>query len=71
MSAEPVHITRITETIGRLEAGKLTVMMRVEFMVGEHGPFAQEFPRATFDPVAARTALETFARQLQQLSQGH
>jgi len=70
MPAEEVRITRITETIGRLEAGKLTPMLRVEFTVGEHGPFSQEFPRATFNPVVARTALEEFARQLQQLSQG-
>ena len=70
MLPEAVQITRITETIGRLEAGKLTPMLRVEFMVGEHGPFSQEFPRATFDAVTARTALEGFARQLQQLSQG-
>jgi hypothetical protein len=53
-----------------LEAGKLTPMLRVEFTVGEHGPFSQEFPRATFNPVVARTALEEFARQLQQLSPG-
>ena len=70
MLPEAVRIVRITESIGRLEAGKLTPMVRAEFMVGEHGPFAEEFPRATFDPVAARTALEAFARKLEQLSQG-
>lgn len=67
---ETVHITRITETIGRLEAGKLTAMMRIEFTVGDYGPFSKEFARATFDPLAARAELDYFAQQLRQLSQG-
>jgi hypothetical protein len=66
-----VTITRITETVGRAEAGKLIAMMRVEFLVGKHGPFAQEFPRETFNARDARTKLEGFARELEVLAPEH
>jgi len=67
---QTVTINRIIETVGRGEGNRIIPMLRVEFMVGQHGPFSQEFPREGFDARAARTKLEEFARQLEQLSQG-
>lgn len=52
-----------------LDANRKPVqIVRVQFYVGTHGPFYQDFPRANFDANAARQKLEDFARSITTLT---
>ena len=63
-----IIIRRIMED-SRLEAGgQIVRLIRVEYMIGEHGPFTQWFPREGFSAPAARLALDDFARELGSLT---
>lgn len=62
-----VRISTIREEFQFTDRGRPEPVMRVEFFVGEDGPFYHTFPRATFEPASARTELERFARQLSDL----
>ena len=63
-----VRVTRISEEAGLTADRRVTRMMRVEWMAGEHGPFVEHFPREGFDAARARTKLEEQARELEQLT---
>ena len=44
--------------------GKRTALVRVEFMVGDFGPFVERFPREGFSGSARDDKLNTFAREV-------
>jgi hypothetical protein len=68
MNNLPVSITRINE-VQRVDAnGKPQPMISVTWKAGDHGPFVHEFPRAGFNPQAAKNELAQFAAGLSQLS---
>lgn len=49
--------------------GRPVAVMRVEFMVGDHGPFIEHFPRAEFSGPNVRAKLAEFARNLASIIQ--
>lgn len=60
-------ITRITEEVG-MEEGRLpTTYIRVDFLVGEDGPFVHRMPKKEFKPELLRRHLDEFARDVAQL----
>jgi len=63
-----IRITQMREEAGLGERNQVLRQVRVEFMVGEQGPFVEHFPRAGFEAGKARTKLEEFARELEQLT---
>lgn len=63
-----VKITRMNEEAGLTAEKRVTRLIRVEFMVGDQGPFIEHFPREGFDANRARAKLEEFARELEQMT---
>lgn len=63
--ADDVRVIRqTTETFFDPDTGKPTEQIRVEFKVGDNGPFYRRFPVETFNGLAVRQALDDFAREL-------
>jgi hypothetical protein len=42
--------------------------MRVQYKVGDHGPFFRTFPKEGFTGTAAKLALEEYAREVRALN---
>jgi hypothetical protein len=63
-------ITRITEEAG-FAGGKPAATIRVEFMVGEDGPFFQRFPKDAFTDAAAQASLASFADAIERTRRGY
>jgi hypothetical protein len=59
-----VKISRIVEEVFPDATGKLARMLRVEFMVGEHGPFTERFPAEMTTGAQIRQKLDQFAQQI-------
>lgn len=65
--ADDVKVVRqTTETIFD-DNGKPLEQVRVEFKVGDNGPFYKRFPVDGFNGLQVRDALETFAREVRTL----
>lgn len=64
-------VTRIFEasTIG--DKGQTIKAIRVEFKVGEHGPFSIELPAAGFSAAAANQKISEFVSHLNQIQGVH
>lgn len=63
-----LKITKVTQEQAYSADGKLTDVVRVDFLVGEHGPFSKRFTSSGFDQNAAKLELETFRQSIQQLA---
>ena len=61
---DAVTVQKITEAQGLDATGKAQTVVRVQFMVGTHGPFFEQFPKAGFDPSAALASVTAFATKL-------
>jgi len=48
--------------------GKPVQQVRVDFMVGNHGPFIERFPKETFDPSIVNAKLADFKSKLDTLT---
>lgn len=59
-----IKISRITEQPTYDAALQKTVHMRVEFMVGNHGPFVEKFLKDDYTADARDFKLNTFAREI-------
>lgn len=55
-------ITRITEIAGVDAQGKPTSTIRVEYTIGSHGPFYEQFAKADFNATAVKQKLDAFAQ---------
>jgi hypothetical protein len=44
--------------------GTVTSQIRIEFMVGKHGPFSERFAKEGFTATKRDEALNTFAREV-------
>jgi hypothetical protein len=62
--ADEVVIVRQVGESGFDRDGRVRDEIRVEFRVGDDGPFAKRFPAESFDGAAVRRELDEFARQL-------
>lgn len=67
MTAGDINNVRVTEATQAGSNGKVESIIRVQFNVGQHGPFVEVFKKDSFDPVAANTKLQTFANTLAML----
>lgn len=58
------------EVIGTVEDtryqrdGTRSALIRIEFMVGKHGPFTERFPKETYNAMVRDTKLNDFAREV-------
>lgn len=62
-----LRIVKVAQEQAYNDQNKLVDVIRIDFAVGDHGPFTKRFAAADFDQNAARLALEQFARSIQQL----
>jgi hypothetical protein len=62
----PATIIRISQEQLQGATGKLEPMIRVDFKVGDHGPFTEHFPKTGYNPAAVAQSLNTFAQQIEQ-----
>lgn len=60
-----VTLLRVQETTMPGERGALVKAVRVEFMIGDHGPFTEMFPREGLSGPAIRQKTEALARELE------
>ena len=67
MAEFEIRTTRVIEGVRITRAGFTERVMRVEYMVGEHGPFAVELPAAEFSPERVKAEQEKVAATLRQL----
>lgn len=65
--AEDVRIIRTSEESTFDDSGKMVPKIRVEFKVGEDGPFLKYFAREGFTGSQTKIELEAFARELRAL----
>jgi hypothetical protein len=62
-----LRITKVTQEQAFNAENKLVDVLRVDFMVGAHGPFTKRYPANGFDQAAAKTDLQQFAQSVQLL----
>jgi hypothetical protein len=62
--AQSYRVTRITEVPEFDASGRVSQVMRIEFMVNTHGPFTHRIPKADFDENRVRRDLDDFARRV-------
>ncbi len=62
------RVTRVTESSELARDGRVRPVMRIEYMVGEHGPFMLSMPTDEYTPDAARMRMEEFARGIERLA---
>jgi len=65
-----VKILKVDEQIEFGQAGRIVSNMRIQFMVGDHGPFLELVPKEGFTMAAGRAAVDARAREIQGLVQG-
>jgi len=58
-------ILKISQETMQSATGKIEPYIRIDFKVGEHGPFSEHFIRATYSPEAAMQVLNTFAQMIE------
>lgn len=61
-------ISRVTEVQILDNLGRPQSQVRVEFMVGNHGPFYETFAKSEFTSQNVMSKLDQFAQQVNQLS---
>ena len=64
-----VMVQKVAETTGFDHTGKAVTQVRIDYNVGDHGPFSEVFPKEGFNAQAAKLKLQQMADQLRQLSQ--
>lgn len=64
MLTDGVRIVRQLEDARFSQDGKHIAIIRVEFMVGDHGPFVERFPKDGFTAATRDDKLNTFAREI-------
>ncbi len=62
-----IIVTKVSEEPSFDNLGRAHAFIRVDFNVGDHGPFTERFPKETYDAAVVRAKLEQFANSLQQL----
>lgn len=65
MLSSDIKIFRQTEDQRVTDNGQsFEAIIRVEFKVGEHGPFVEKFPKTEFNAAVRDARLEDFAREI-------
>lgn len=60
-------ILRIDEEVTFSDTGKPIERMRVQWKLGDHGPFFTRFPKENFSGSGARLELDRLANEIRQL----
>lgn len=61
-----IKITRVMEDRRIGEHDRIAAIIRVEFRVGDHGPFVEHFPKELYSAAARDQKLNDFAREVRQ-----
>jgi len=64
---EPIRILRIYHNIQLNAAGQVEKLVRIDFNIGNDGPFNKSFPESSFDQAAAFAEISKFAGELEKL----
>jgi len=64
MLPDDVSIIRQTQDATWNRDGTMTPIIRVEFMVGKHGPFVEKFTKDTYTGAARDAKLTDFAMEV-------
>ena len=64
-----VMVQKVAETTGFDHTGNAVTQVRIDYTVGNHGPFSEVFPKEGFTAANAKLKLQHMADQLRQLSQ--
>jgi hypothetical protein len=64
---EDLKLLNSAEYIDYDENGKQRTRIRVQFKVGDHGPFIEYFDKASFQPASVNSQLRQFADKIRQL----
>lgn len=64
MSPDITVIRVVQDQRFRPGVAKITELIRVDFMVGEHGPFSETFLKSEYNAATRDAKLETFAREV-------
>lgn len=64
---EHFNVTRITDETGITAQGTTQVNVRVDFMVGENGPFTLRIPKGEFSAERVNKDIEEFADEVVKL----
>lgn len=59
-----IQITRVLETTDFGDKGQSVPSVRVEFKVGEHGPFSINLPKSQFTAIAANAKIQEYAQHV-------
>lgn len=69
MNPAPAAIVqRVTQDSTITPSGQLKLIMRVQYMVGDHGPFTMDFPADTFKATDVQAQLQAQAAEINALS---
>jgi len=66
MLQSDITITHQVDDAKYLPGGKVYRYVRVEFLIGDHGPFRVEVPQDDFSAMKRDDAIEARARELRQ-----
>lgn len=61
-------VQRVTQDTTVTAAGQVQYLMRVQFMVGDHGPFAVTLPAEQFTADKARALMQATAAEINALT---
>jgi hypothetical protein len=61
---DDIRIIRVQQDARFSEQGKSVPDIRVEFMVGDHGPFSERFEKAGYTADKRNERLNTFAEEI-------
>jgi hypothetical protein len=64
MLDDDVKVTKQVEDARYAQDGTRTAFIRVEFFVGQHGPFVERFEKADYTAVTRDGKLNAFAREV-------
>jgi hypothetical protein len=62
---QQIRIIRTSHQNDLSEAGTVQRLVRVDFMIGQDGPFNVSFPEDEFSASAAQVKIEAIAKQLE------
>jgi len=60
----PIKILRQSDQTELTPAGRITTFVRIDFMVGDDGPFSESIPKTDYNAETVHAKLQAFAQQI-------
>jgi hypothetical protein len=64
LSTNDVKVVKISQVQAIDQSGRPADMIAVQWTIGTHGPFTEQFPKAGFDQTAALQVIKDLAMKL-------